>query len=111
LWSRPGQGTAAVARFQQKRTVGHIAPCIRWLTGEPPMQASEIVVEDLRGRIPDLEGILCVGCRTGMGFSLVGARRLMDRFDIDMAPGRGSVLRMAKRLQRHAAALRSAAAT
>ena len=36
--------------------------------------------------------------RTGMGLGIVGARRLMDRFEIASEPGRGTMVSIAKRL-------------
>jgi len=78
-----------------------------WLSGEP-LQALEIVVEDRGSGIADVESILSGAYRsgTGMGLGIVGARRLMDRFEIDTAPGRGTTVRMAKILPRQAAALK-----
>ena len=35
---------------------------------------------------------------TGMGLGIVGARRLMDRFEIASEPGRGTMVSIAKRL-------------
>jgi signal transduction histidine kinase/CheY-like chemotaxis protein len=79
-----------------------------WLTGEPPTQALEIVVEDRGNGIADVESILSGAYRsgTGMGLGILGARRLMDSFDIDTAPGRRTIVRMAKALPRQAAALK-----
>ena len=79
-----------------------------WLTGEQPTQALEIVVEDRGGGIADVESILCGAYRsvTGMGLGILGARRLMDMFEIDTAPGRGTIVRMAKTLPRQATALK-----
>jgi signal transduction histidine kinase len=39
---------------------------------------------------------------TGMGLGIMGARRLMDEFRIDSAPGRGATVTMAKRLPKRA---------
>ncbi|HKW53350.1 MAG TPA: ATP-binding protein [Stellaceae bacterium] len=79
-----------------------------WITGEAPMQALEIVVEDQGGGIADVESILSGAYRsgTGMGLGILGARRLMDRFEIDTGPGRGTVVRMAKALPRQATVLK-----
>jgi signal transduction histidine kinase/DNA-binding response OmpR family regulator len=79
-----------------------------WLIGEPPTQALEIVVQDRGGGIADVESILSGAYRsiTGMGLGILGARRLMDKFEIDTAPGRGTVVRMAKNLPRQAVALK-----
>src|SRR5579883_3488866 len=40
--------------------------------------------------------------RTGMGLGIVGARRLMDRFEIQSEPGRGTTIQMRKLLPRYA---------
>jgi signal transduction histidine kinase/CheY-like chemotaxis protein len=62
----------------------------------------EIVVRDKGPGIADLEGILDGVHRstTGMGIGILGARRLMDAFAIETAPGQGSQVTMAKRLPR-----------
>jgi signal transduction histidine kinase len=41
---------------------------------------------------------------TGMGLGLIGAQRLMDHFQIESAPGRGTTVLMGKRLMRGTAA-------
>ncbi len=78
-----------------------------WLAGDQPPQALEIVVSDRGAGIADVESILSGAYRsgTGMGLGIVGARRLMERFEIDTAAGRGTVVRMAKSLPRRTAPL------
>ena len=39
---------------------------------------------------------------TGLGIGITGARRVMDRFDLQSAPGEGTVVTLAKRLPRDA---------
>jgi signal transduction histidine kinase len=36
--------------------------------------------------------------RTGMGLGMIGARRLMDEFSVETAPGAGTTVRLAKRI-------------
>lgn len=43
---------------------------------------------------------------TGMGLGIVGAQRLMDQFEIDSAPGRGTTVVLKKLLPGHGAAIR-----
>ena len=45
--------------------------------------------------------------RTGMGLGIVGARRLMDRFEIQSEPGRGTTVWMRKLLPRHVPLIRA----
>ncbi len=83
-------------------------------TGSSPMLS--VVVRDNGPGIPDLQGVLD-GLRTsplGKG-GIVGAKRLMDRFEIDSWPGKGTVVGLGKPLPRTApevtpARLRSMAA-
>ncbi len=68
------------------------------LIGRAPPQSLEIVIAD-RGRgIANLDDVLAGRHRseTGMGIGLRGARRLMDGFEIDSAPGRGTTVRLRK---------------
>jgi signal transduction histidine kinase/DNA-binding response OmpR family regulator len=65
-----------------------------------------IVVRDKGPGIVDLDGVLS-GARkssTGLGIGLIGARRLMDDFDIQSKPGDGTTVRLEKRLPRGVAA-------
>jgi signal transduction histidine kinase/DNA-binding response OmpR family regulator len=43
---------------------------------------------------------------TGMGLGMVGAQRLMDRFTVDTAPGKGTVVTLSKLLPRNAPLVR-----
>ncbi len=75
------------------------------LTGEAPRRTFEIVVRDRGPGISDLDGVLS-GTRksaTGMGIGLIGARRLMDDFEIVSKPGAGTTVRMRKALPANAA--------
>src|SRR5579872_1024657 len=64
-----------------------------------------IRISDSGPGISDLEKILSGGYRssTGMGLGIVGARRLMDDFEIDSAAGRGTTVVLKKRLTRKTA--------
>jgi len=75
------------------------------LTGETRYRNFEIFVRDRGPGIPDLDAVLS-GTRkspTGMGIGLVGARRLMDDFEIVSKPGEGTIVRMRKALPTNAA--------
>ena len=72
------------------------------LAGDVPLESLEIVVRDNGPGIANVEDILSGLHRstTGMGIGVLGARRLMDEFDVDTARGRGTTVTMAKRLPR-----------
>jgi signal transduction histidine kinase/CheY-like chemotaxis protein len=70
------------------------------LTGETRYKNFEIFVRDRGPGIADLDAVLS-GTRkspTGMGVGLIGARRLMDDFEIVSQPGEGTIVRMGKAL-------------
>jgi signal transduction histidine kinase/CheY-like chemotaxis protein len=75
-----------------------------WLVGDGT-QMIEIVVQDRGDGIRDIDAILDGSYRsaTGMGLGILGARRLMNHFEIDTAPGRGTTVRLAKPLPRRTA--------
>jgi serine/threonine-protein kinase RsbT len=58
----------------------------------------EVVVHDQGPGITDLDQILAGNfhSKSGMGIGLVGTRNLMDEFEIETAPGRGTVVTMRK---------------
>ena len=68
-----------------------------WLDNGSP-QCFEIVVQDNGPGIADVEAVLDGSYRstTGMGVGVAGARRLMDDFTIQTAPGKGVAVRMVK---------------
>ncbi|MBN9419628.1 MAG: response regulator [Reyranella sp.] len=70
------------------------------LDGEVPKQKLMMVFRDQGPGIADLQRILDGGyvSRTGMGVGIVGTRRLMDTFDIDSAPGKGTRVEFTKYL-------------
>jgi signal transduction histidine kinase/CheY-like chemotaxis protein len=72
-----------------------------WVSGDNP-QRFELVVRDKGQGIANLEAVLSGTFRsqTGMGLGILGAQRLMDHFDVETAPGRGTTVRLAKALPR-----------
>ncbi len=66
-----------------------------------------VQVSDVGPGIPDLEGVLAGRYRssTGMGLGLLGARRLVDRFEVKSRPGAGTTVRLGKLFPRRAPAL------
>ena len=70
------------------------------IEGQTAPQVLVVRATDSGPGIPDLARILegRYQSATGMGLGIVGARRLMDQFDIESAPGRGVAVRMAKLL-------------
>ena len=73
--------------------------------GQTPPQI--FVIRD-RGPGPRYRAIWTASCsgeyssRTGMGLGIMGARRLMDRFEIQSSPGGGTRVSMCKLLPRKA---------
>lgn len=74
------------------------------LEGETAPQVLLIRVSDQGPGIANLRQILeeNYSSKTGMGVGIIGARRLMDRFEIRSEPGRGTTVWMRKLLPRHA---------
>lgn len=64
----------------------------------------EVVVRDEGPGLADVQAVLDGrhAAADGSGQGLVGARRVMDRFEIDSAPGRGTTVRVGKALPRRA---------
>jgi serine/threonine-protein kinase RsbT len=63
-----------------------------------PRPGIEIVARDKGPGIPNLQLVLDGGyrSRTGMGKGLLGSRRLMDHFEIDSGPDRGTTVTLRK---------------
>ncbi len=63
-------------------------------------QSLVVRISDRGPGIPHLASVLDGRYRspTGLGLGITGARRLMDRFEIESEPGRGTVATLAKRL-------------
>ncbi|MEJ0020107.1 MAG: ATP-binding protein [Acetobacteraceae bacterium] len=74
------------------------------LSGSPGAQSFVIIVRDRGPGIADLASVLAGTHKsaTGMGVGLLGARRLMDGFDITTRPGDGTTVQVAKALPRRA---------
>ena len=72
------------------------------LDGSPPEQTLRIAVADRGAGMEDVQAVLEGRHRsqTGMGLGIAGARRLMDGFHIESAPGRGTRVELGKRLPR-----------
>ena len=66
---------------------GHDRPQALWIRVSDTGPGIAALDEILRGRYHS---------STGMGLGIIGTRRLMDRFDIESAPGRGTVVTMRK---------------
>ena len=75
------------------------------IEGKTAPQIFQISVIDSGPGIKDLKSILSgqYKSRTGMGVGLIGAKRLMDQFEIDSAPGRGTTVQLRKLLPERAA--------
>src|SRR6516162_9539128 len=74
------------------------------LTGERTGQSFVIVVRDRGPGIADLPAVLAGSHKsaTGMGVGLLGARRLMDGFEICSKAGEGTTVRIGKTLPQRA---------
>lgn len=74
-------------------------------------QSLTVTIADHGPGIADIEAVMdgTYVSPTGMGVGLAGARRLMDDFSVDTAPGRGTRVRLAKTLPRGRARLGAAA--
>ena len=80
--------------------------------GQTRPQIFTIRVWDRGPGIADLDTILSgrYQSSTGMGLGIIGAKRLMDAFDIDSAPGRGTSVILRKLMPRRADMVTPAAA-
>ena len=69
---------------------------------------SSFSVSDRGPGIRDLETILegRYESQTGMGLGIIGARRLMDQFQIDSVPGKGTTIQMKKLFPKRAPVIR-----
>ncbi len=67
---------------------------------DQPAQMLRVQVSDQGPGIPHLDDVLSgrYVSPSGLGMGLRGSRRLMDDFEVDSTPGRGTVVRLAKRL-------------
>ena len=78
------------------------------LEGRPPVQFLTVKVSDTGPGIRDLTTILegRYQSTTGMGLGVLGARRLMDQFEVDSSPGRGTTIWLKKQLPSRAQAVK-----
>lgn len=94
--SEINQVKVATAISELARNIFHYAKTgsvvVRKLT--TPKAGIEIVASDSGPGIPDIKLVLSgtYKSKTGMGKGLLGARRLMDHFEIESAPGRTVVV-------------------
>ncbi|MDF2697347.1 MAG: Anti-sigma factor RsbT [Labilithrix sp.] len=92
--SEINQVKVATAISELARNIFHYAKtgniALKRLSG--PRPGIEIVATDQGPGIPDLKLVLsgAYKSRTGMGKGLLGARRLVDFFEVDSAPDRGT---------------------
>lgn len=80
------------------------------LEGRTAPQLFIVKISDSGPGIHDLNTILegRYKSQTGMGLGIIGARRLMDQFQIDSAPGRGTTIWLKKLLPKRAPVFREA---
>jgi signal transduction histidine kinase/CheY-like chemotaxis protein len=80
------------------------------IEGRTAPQLLIIRITDHGPGIADLDAILegRYQSRTGMGLGITGARRLMDQFQIDSVPGRGTTVLLKKLLPKRAPVIREA---
>jgi serine/threonine-protein kinase RsbT len=71
---------------------------IRYGLLEKPRKGVVVIATDTGPGIPDIARVMTPGyvSRTGMGIGLQGAKRLMDEFDIESVPGRGTTVTLRK---------------
>lgn len=92
--SEINQVKVATAISELARNIFHYAQtgniALRRLSA--PRPGIEIIATDQGPGIPDLKLVLSGAYRskTGMGKGLLGARRLVDFFEVDTGPGRGT---------------------
>lgn len=103
---RQDQARVATAVSELARNVFQYAGSGQATYSVPPGSDAHLVVEisDRGPGIARLDEILDGRYRssTGMGLGIIGARRLMDRFEIASEPGAGTTVTVAKRIGRPA---------
>lgn len=68
---------------------------------DKPRRGLEIVARDKGPGVPDVKLVLSGSykSKSGMGMGILGTRRLMDHFEIDTGPGKGTVVTLRKFLR------------
>jgi serine/threonine-protein kinase RsbT len=98
--SEINQVKVATAISELARNIYHYAKTGRIVIKKlgAPRPGVEIVASDKGPGIADLKLVLSGNyrSRTGMGKGLLGARRLVDQFEIDTAPDRGTTVTLRK---------------
>ncbi len=98
--TRIGTAVSEIARNAFQYASGGIAEFLF----EPAGRTYTIRIRDRGTGIPNLKKILSgTYCsRTGMGLGILGARRLMDRLQIESEPGRGTIVELSRSLPERA---------
>jgi serine/threonine-protein kinase RsbT len=67
-------------------------------TLDKPRRGIEIVAKDAGAGIPDLKLVLSGSykSKSGMGMGMLGTRRLMDQFEVETGPGKGTTITVRK---------------
>jgi signal transduction histidine kinase/CheY-like chemotaxis protein len=104
--TRIATAASEIARNAFKYANGGVAE-FKLETSQP--QRFLIIIRDKGPGIADLKPILAgrYKSETGMGMGIIGAKRLMDEFDIQSMRGEGTQVLLGKQLPRHAKPIRS----
>ena len=102
--TRIATATSEIARNAVKYAGG---ARLEFIVESGPVPGMVMRIRERGPGIPDLEAILNGEYQSpsGLGLGIIGAKRLMDRFDIESTPGAGSSVVMAKTLPARAAAI------
>ena len=95
--TRIATATSEIARNAVKYAGG---ARLEFIVESGPAPAMMMRIRERGPGIPDLQAILDgeYESSSGLGLGIIGAKRLMDRFDIESTPGAGSSVVMAKNL-------------
>jgi signal transduction histidine kinase len=95
--TRISTATSEIARNAVKYAGG---ARLEFIVESGPVPAMAMSVRERGPGIPNLQDILNGGYESasGLGLGIIGAKRLMDRFEIESTPGVGSSVLMAKNL-------------
>ena len=97
-WTRIATAASEVTRNALNYAGGGKAAFL--VEGKPPAQTFQVRISDDGPGIPDLSDILRGRyiSKKGMGMGLIGAKRLMDQFQIESSPERGTTVLLGKAL-------------